>query len=471
MVRRGRLRAAGVALAAAMLVTSVGVVDVGADEPVAPSTTVQAPPGPTATSVGGGTGSTTTLAAGPTTTLDPKSPPVTSGPGGFGPPRPDPDAPPEPPMPDPSPEVRILLEQLLGQSHQRVVLHQAQVTEETEVDVARYEKREQTARSALGRLRSASARTEQRLRAIMEDLRADAVTRYMDPGSSPLERMFETKETTGRTRGILVEVTTGIHLQQRTDALARRASLSRQIDDAEMSLARAETVTARARTRAAQARVRAVLAAAKIEAEQRMVAVANKRIDADYRTARAAVIGTASGDWSLPIAGQSVFTADELAEWFVQRGFPSRAAAPIDELAKYYIDEGRDQGIRGDMAFAQSVLETGSFTNRDTINLNNFAGIGHCDTCASGFGFASPQLGVRAQIQLLADYNERGAPLAHPIVDRRLRGPSGCCQTWWQLTHTWATAGNYGPKIMGIYRDMLYWLVEQRGMTPLVGPR
>ncbi len=39
-----------------------------------------------------------------------------------------------------------------------------------------------------------------------------------------------------------------------------------------------------------------------------------------------------------------------------------------------------------------------------------------------------------------------------------------------ELTHTWATNGNYGAKIMGVYREMLYWLVVQRGLAPLVGP-
>ena len=122
------------------------------------------------------------------------------------------------------------------------------------------------------------------------------------------------------------------------------------------------------------------------------------------------------------------------------------------------------------MAFAQSVLETGSFTNDDTIRLNNFAGIGHCDSCATGFAFATPDLGVRAQVQLLASYSDRGVKMIHPLVDPRLHGPSGCCQTWRELTHTWATNGNYGAKIMGVYREMLYWLVVQRGLSPLVGP-
>jgi hypothetical protein len=466
MVPTGRVRAllCGV-LALVVVVTGTGVVDAGADDPatappstVAESTTTPAP-----------AVAPTTTQGGPTTS-GPEAPPVTSGPGGFGPPRTDPDAPPEPPMPDPSPEVRILLEQLLDQKHDRAVVHQAHVDDLNRADVARYEGREAAVRATIARSRAALARTNARIRKAEAELRADALARYMDPGTTGIQRMIDTKDTSGRTRAVLVEVNIGLHLDQRAKALADRKAVQTRIEKQNEALARAKRATDGARARAKKAADWARLAADKVAEEQRLVLVAN--LDgASAASSRPAVLRGAASDWSLPIAGQSVFTATELAQWFVQRGFPSRARAPITDLAKYYIDEGRDQGIRGDMAVAQSVLETGSFTNRDTIALNNFAGIGHCDSCASGFAFATPQLGVRAQIQLLADYTQRNVKLAHPLVDRRLHGPSGCCQTWWQLTHTWATAGNYGPKIMGIYREMLYWLVSERGMTPLVGPR
>jgi len=466
MVRIGRARATlcGV-LALVVVSTASGIADAGADDPApAPSTTVAASttaPAQTVAPPGG---------PGATTTTSPDAPPVTSGPGGFGPPRTDPDAPPEPPMPDPSPEVRILLEQLLDQKHDRAVVHQAQVDDLNRADVGRYEAREHAVRGQIARSRAALARTNARIRKATADLRADALARYMDPGSTGIQRMIDTKHDSGRTRAVLVEVNTGLHLDQRAKALADRATVEARIGRQNEALDRAKQATGRARARAKKASDWAQLAADKVAEEQRLVLVANPDVAAAGAPHPAVLQGAAS-DWSLPIAGQSVFTATELAQWFIQRGFPSRAQAPITDLAKYYIDEGHDQGIRGDMAFAQSVLETGSFTNQDTVALNNFAGIGHCDSCASGFAFATPELGVRAQIQLLADYTQRDVKLAHPLVDRRLHGPSGCCQTWWQLTHTWATAGNYGPKIMGIYREMLYWLVIQRGMTPQVGPR
>lgn len=456
-------------LALVLCVAMLGGTDAGADDPTTvPSTT--STPAATPPVPGEPVGPPASAAGGVTTTTDPDAPPVTSGPGGFGPPRVDPDAPPEPPMPDPSPQVRILLGQLLDQKHDQAVVHQTGVDQLYDAYVARYVRREDKVRAGIDASKAALARTEARIDKAETDLRADALARYMDPGSTGIEQMITTKDTSGRTRAVLVEVNTGLHLRQRSVALADRKHVEETIVKQTAALERARHVTAKARARAAKASDWAELATEKVAAEQREVAVANLT-GTTAPSPRPAVLQGAASDWSLPIAGSSVFTAEELARWFTQRGFPSRARAPITDLAEYYIGEGKDQGIRGDMAFAQSVLETGSFTNQDTITLNNYAGVGHCDSCASGFGFATPQLGVRAQIQLLADYTQRDVKLAHPLVDRRLHGPSGCCQTWWQLTHTWATAGNYGPKIMGIYREMLYWLVVQRGMTPLVGPR
>lgn len=464
--RSVRGRAGAVVLAAVLLVVSVAPVDAGAD-PVSPTTPPSTDATTPSTVEGEDPAPESTDPDEATTTTDPDAPPVTAGPGGFGGPQIDPDAPPEPPMPDPSPQVRVLLDQLLSQKHERLVVRHENVVESTRLEVEKYLGAERRVRNRLADDRRALELVDARIDANQRDLRADALARYMSPGASGIEQMIDANDDSVRTRAVLSDVTIGLHRQARVDALAQRRTVLARIDRDEKALRRAEKATGRARTRARLARLRAELEAEKAAAEQRLIDIANQR----NATARAAVLDGPAAGWSLPIAGQSVFTATELADWFVQRGFPSRAGAPIEDLARFYVDEGDDQGIRGDMAFAQSILETGSFTNRDTILLNNFAGIGHCDTCAQGFAFATPELGVRAQIQLLSDYSQPRVELAHPLVDRRLHGPSGCCQTWWQLTHTWATAGNYGPKIMGIYREMLYWLVVRRGMVPRVGPR
>jgi hypothetical protein len=65
----------------------------------------------------------------------------------------------------------------------------------------------------------------------------------------------------------------------------------------------------------------------------------------------------------------------------------------VEDFARWFIEEGQAEGIRGDIAFAQAVLETGGFANNDSVLANNFSGIGHCDTCESGWRFPSPQMG------------------------------------------------------------------------------
>jgi hypothetical protein len=176
--------------------------------------------------------------------------------------------------------------------------------------------------------------------------------------------------------------------------------------------------------------------------------------------------------WELTLEGGSIFTADELAAWFAQfQIVPTRSRAPASDLARWFVEEGAAEGIRGDVAFAQAILETGSFTNLDTVNHNNYAGIGHCDSCPSGWNFSTPQDGVRAQIQLLKSYVYEQPEYKNPLVDRRLRGPAGCCQTWNELSGVWASAGGYSAHIMRIYQDMLEWLYVQRtGVPPPARP-
>ena len=126
------------------------------------------------------------------------------------------------------------------------------------------------------------------------------------------------------------------------------------------------------------------------------------------------------------------------------------------------MEEGAAEGIRGDIAFAQAVLETGGFANDDSVFANNYSGIGHCDTCPAGWRFPSPQLGVRAQVQLLKSYALRRPEYVHDLVDRRLRGPAGCCDTWGDLTRRWATDPGYGPKVMLLYSSMVQHALARR---------
>ena len=172
-------------------------------------------------------------------------------------------------------------------------------------------------------------------------------------------------------------------------------------------------------------------------------------------------------DLSPTVLGPPVLTIDEIVGWYQAQNITGYVGGvDLQTMVGYYVFEGAAEGVRGDVAFAQAMVETGAFTSPLTAH-NNFAGIGACDSCATGFDFPTPQLGVRAQVQLLHAYADKGLvalDLANPPVgaDPDHLSVRGCCPTWNKLTGTWATDPNYGPKIMTIYLSMLEYAYAQR---------
>ena len=108
--------------------------------------------------------------------------------------------------------------------------------------------------------------------------------------------------------------------------------------------------------------------------------------------------------------GQSRLTADQLVAYYQKRsGLAYRATgATLPQLASMFVTEGNRYNVRGDIAFAQSIVETAWFNYPDYGMVrpynNNFSGIGACDSCGNGFQFSSALAGVRAQLQLLRNY-------------------------------------------------------------------
>ncbi|WP_426572947.1 DUF4214 domain-containing protein [Aquihabitans sp. McL0605] len=164
-----------------------------------------------------------------------------------------------------------------------------------------------------------------------------------------------------------------------------------------------------------------------------------------------------------PVMGAARVSAADLAGYFRSKGKVAHATVSIDVLAGYYVSEGRDEGLAGDIAFAQSIVETGWFTfsSRTPAAFNNFSGLGAVDGGSSAASFASAQLGVRAQIQHLRAYGDASvttAKLAHPLVDPRfsLVAPKGKAPTWEQFGNgTWASDPGYAAKVLGIYQQIL----------------
>lgn len=170
-----------------------------------------------------------------------------------------------------------------------------------------------------------------------------------------------------------------------------------------------------------------------------------------------------------PILGQPMLSGDELAAWYVSTKRKSNITVTIDDLADYFVEEGTAENVRGDIAFAQSILETASFGFPDYGQLrgtdNNYAGIGACDSCPNGYGFPDARTGVRAQIQHLRNYAQPGVTesmLAHPAVLPKFDqfGLKGRAPTWAGLTGTWASSTTYAPKIFTVYYGILEWVTD-----------
>jgi hypothetical protein len=175
------------------------------------------------------------------------------------------------------------------------------------------------------------------------------------------------------------------------------------------------------------------------------------------------------------ILSHPVLNAAELKAWWATQDRKANVTVPIDRLIDSYAKWGAKLGIRYDVAFAQSIVETGYFSfpayGQLTYKDNNFAGIGACDTCAHGWSFPSADTGVEAQLELLREY-ATAAPLPRGVPN--VIGPTGvggCCQTWAQLAGVWASSTVYGISIMTVYDKMLTWLIPQLEMSAgLIAP-
>lgn len=157
------------------------------------------------------------------------------------------------------------------------------------------------------------------------------------------------------------------------------------------------------------------------------------------------------------VLGTSLLTASQIYAWFESTGARANASVPMRQLVADYLAAGRATGVRGDIAFAQSVVETGYFSfpayGQDPARYNNFAGIGACDKCKHGWRFPTPMAGVMSQELLLAAYAT--APGQAPGGPRAPLGVEGCCSTWTELSGVWASNRQYGFEILSIYHQML----------------
>ena len=186
-----------------------------------------------------------------------------------------------------------------------------------------------------------------------------------------------------------------------------------------------------------------------------------------------------------PVMGPSLLTAGQLAAWYHRHSgstpkipaFDGHPAGDVAALAQVFIDDGKAEGVRGDIAFVQSQLETGwlGFVGSQVPpDAYNYAGIHAFDgrtslpNCVHGDSAPSrcmgtPQHGVLVQIQLLRSYAD---PAAKTASGRFISAPSdraGQAPLWEYFGgHNcpcgkliWASADGYGVRIIQMYSQAL----------------
>lgn len=163
------------------------------------------------------------------------------------------------------------------------------------------------------------------------------------------------------------------------------------------------------------------------------------------------------------IMGSAVATADQIAAYMIKVN-PNTASFAA-EMAQTFIEEGIAEGVRGDIAAAQTMLETGNLGFKGsavTLDQNNFCGMGVTANGMKGNSFVTMREGIRAQIQHLKAYGSTAA-LNNECVDPRFkyvtRG-SAVYVEWLGIQENpngkgWAAGAEYGQKILKILSGII----------------
>ena len=164
------------------------------------------------------------------------------------------------------------------------------------------------------------------------------------------------------------------------------------------------------------------------------------------------------------IMGTSTATVNQMVKLFEssKREYPyvgNKVAPTIQDFCRIYLEEAKAEGVRGEVAFCQAMLETGYLKFGGDVKKEqyNFAGLGATGGGAEGAAFPDIRTGIRAQIQHLKAYASKDA-LKQECVDPRFhlvkRGTAEYVQ-WLGVQENptgagWATGADYGYKILDL---------------------
>lgn len=175
-------------------------------------------------------------------------------------------------------------------------------------------------------------------------------------------------------------------------------------------------------------------------------------------------------DGQYPIMGESAVTVQEMVDYFEESGkeYPSEELAKggadsIETFCQMYYDEALAEGVRPEVAFAQTMKETGflQYGGDASIEQFNFAGLGTTGGGVPGNSYPDVRTGIRAQVQHLKAYATTD-PLEQECVDDRYeyvkKGAAPYVEWLGQQENPeglgWATGDNYGYDIVRMIEDM-----------------
>ena len=171
-----------------------------------------------------------------------------------------------------------------------------------------------------------------------------------------------------------------------------------------------------------------------------------------------------------PVMGSSDITVQDMVDFFNDSGeeYPSEVlseggADSIETFCQMYVEEAEEEGVRPEVAFAQTMKETGflQYGGDAHIEQFNFAGLGTTGNGVPGNSYPDVRTGIRAQIQHLKAYATDEALNGECVDDRYIyvkKGSAPYVQWLGQQENPegvgWATGENYGYDIVGMIEDM-----------------
>lgn len=172
-------------------------------------------------------------------------------------------------------------------------------------------------------------------------------------------------------------------------------------------------------------------------------------------------------DKDLTIAGVASIPK-EYAVNFIKSSAPdAKLNCSVEKIVDYYYHEAQKEGIRGDVALVQALVETGFFKYGGSVNYrqNNFCGLGTTSSAVRGASFPTPEIGVRAHIQHLVVYSSKNDPkerIVDPRFDmvKKLPHLYGTSHKWIELSGRWAADKGYGVKVLTVYARMKDYAVK-----------